>query len=126
MELTYNDLKTEVSETMEDNSKLMLITLSGRINSQSWKDYYDSIFLRVVEEVENSSPENIEISVDKVEMCNSSGIMSLFQWFKKLTTEEMLSKTKIRILYSKNIEWQNSALLTLFKGFSGKISYESI
>lgn len=126
MELTYNDLKTDMDFVSREDGRFLFINLSGRINSQSWKEYYDAIFLKTLEEVETNKPDTVEINVEGVEMCNSSGIMSLFQWFKKLTANDLLQEADIIVRYSKNVEWQNNALLTLFKGFIGKIKYEAI
>lgn len=106
------DLRIEPSDIPEGGLELRFSgTIDMRDPSSILLPYYDQVHDQVTA---NKVPE-VRLDLRNLAYLNSSGILTLVKWIKKLQDTPADRKYKFHIVYSGDINWQRISILTISK-----------
>jgi hypothetical protein len=107
-----DDLRIEPADLPEGGVELRFSgTIDMRDPSAILLPYYDHVHDQVTA---NKAPE-VRLDLRNLAYLNSSGILTLVKWIKKLQDTPAEQKYKFHIVYSGDINWQRISILTISK-----------
>lgn len=107
-----DDLRIEPADLPDGGVELRFSgTIDMRDPSSILLPYYDQVHDHVTA---NKVPE-VRLDLRNLAYLNSSGILTLVKWIKKLQDMPAEQKYKFHIVYSGDINWQRISILTIGK-----------